>query len=380
MELSQQQSLLAELLSLKQTGSFFLDDQPTTNPVRDYTDPMRFKQEQERIFGRLPGIVAHSSELPEPNTFVRRTWNGLPLILMRDDAAQARVFLNVCRHRGTRLVDQDQGCRKRFSCPYHAWTWNNRGEFMGGPHFEAGFPGLDKGSLGLKAVPCEERHGFIWGLPESPRTDLGTFLAELDHELLWTGTHGLMVHQTTQQLRRCNWKLLPEGGLEAYHFRVAHRNTIARLFNDNLSSYERLGPHLRSILPRASLVELAEQDPIDWSLREHANVLYTVFPANMLLVQMDHVIWINMEPVAQDETTVRMTTLKPRDSAEPDSYWDKNHGLTVETLNEDFDLAESMQSGMDSGANEALNFGRFEGALHRFNETIREHLNSAPPD
>ena len=380
MDTRQQKHLLEELLRLKQTGKFFLDDQPTTNPCTDYTDSSRFEQEYEGIFRRLPGIVAHASELPEPNHFMRRRWNGLPLLLTRDDSGQARLFLNVCRHRGTRLVDSEAGCRKRFSCPYHAWTWNNRGEFIGGPHFEAGFPGLDKSTLGLKVVPCEERHGFIWGLPENPRTDLGTFLAELEEELPWTGTYALRVHATTQQLRRCNWKLLPEGGLEAYHFRVAHRNTIARMFNDNLSSYEALGPHLRSILPRASLTELAEQKPTDWNLREHANVLYTVFPTNMLLVQMDHVIWINLEPLAHDETIVRMTTLKPVDSAEPDGYWDKNHALTVETLNEDFDLAESMQSGMDSGANEALNFGRFEGALFRFNETVREHLNSAPPD
>lgn len=55
-----------------------------------------------------------------------------------------------------------------------------------------------------------------------------------------------------------NWKILMEGGLESYHFRVAHRDTIGPYFADNLLSYQVFGPHLRSVLPRVSMPDLRQ--------------------------------------------------------------------------------------------------------------------------
>lgn len=366
--------LLEEVLGLKQRKQLFLDDQPTQSPVNAYLDADRFEREQQQLFRAMPSILAHTSEVAASNSFLRRSTQGLPLLILRDDDGVARVFLNVCRHRGTRLVDDHSGCKKRFSCPYHAWTWDSRGQFVAAPHFEAGFPDLDSAELGLKQIPSIERHGFIWLLPQERDINLPEFLGELDAELAWLEGENLTHHQTDEQLRQCNWKLLPEGGLEAYHFRIAHRNTIAKLFNDNLSSYQCLGPHIRSILPRSTIVELAEQERSTWHIRDHANVLYTVFPTSMFLVQSDHVIWIRVEPIGPEQTQLRLMTLKPKATDKPTEYWDANHDLTIKTLNEDFDLAESMQSGMRSGANETLRFGRFEGALAKFNETIRRHL------
>ncbi len=366
--------LLEELVGLKQSQQPYLDPQAHSNPVSDYTDPARFALEQERIFRRRPMIIGHSSELPGPNSFLRRQIQGRSLLILRGDDEQIRVFHNVCRHRGTRLVNEDSGCKRRHACPYHAWTWNSRGEFVNAPHFDAGFPGLDRAELGLSALPSAVRHGLIWLLPDPPEQELTDFLGTFDEELAWAGIENLVVHRTDVQQRRCNWKILVEGGIEAYHFRVAHRKTIAPLFNDNLSSYQCLGPHMRSVLPRASITELPGSDPAQWNIREHCNVLLNAFPSSSFLVQSDHVIWIAMNPLAADLSEVRMVTLKPKDSGQPDSYWDKNHALTVTTLNEDFDIGESIQSGLLSGANSMLRFGRFEGALHRFNETVRSAL------
>lgn len=374
MQHTTQVRLLSELIGLKDQQQAFLDDAPAQAPVSDYTDTGRFEQECNRIFRGVPRVVAHVSELAGDNAFLRRTINDWPLLIAKGDDGAVRIFLNVCRHRGTRLVDDHAGCRQRFSCPYHAWTWNNRGEFVNGPHFEAGFPGLDRAALGLKALRCEVRHGFVWLIPDDYDRTLETYLDGIDADLIWTGTANLTVHQSDVQIRHCNWKFIVEGGIEAYHFRVAHRNTIAKLFNDNLSSYECFGPHIRSVLPRSTLPQLQEQAESEWEIRAHANVLYSIFPSTSLLVQSDHVVWIRLEPEAVDRTRLTVTTLKPADTTAPDSYWDKHHGLSVTTLNEDFDLAESIHAGLASGANLALNFGRFEGALHRFNETVRARL------
>ena len=49
----------------------------------------------------------------------------------------------------------------------------------------------------------------------------------------------------------------------------------------------------------------------------------------------------------------------------------------MRTLAEDFGIGESIQSGLSSGANAALHFGRFEGALDRFDRTVDAELAAA---
>ena len=106
--------LLDELLALDQAGSAYLDDSIATNPVDSYTDAHRFERERAQILRATPQAMVHSSELPGPDTFLRRQLAGLPVLLTRDDDGAAHAFLNVCRHRGTRLVEDTAGCRRRF--------------------------------------------------------------------------------------------------------------------------------------------------------------------------------------------------------------------------------------------------------------------------
>ena len=94
------------------------------------------------------------------------------------------------------------------------------------------------------------------------------------------------------------------------------------------------------------------------------------FPTTTLLVQADHLAWIQALPVSTDATEVRVATLVPAAEADRREHWDRNHAITCATLDEDFALAESIQSGLRSGANAALQFGRNEGALTALNAAI----------
>ncbi|MBB3047854.1 phenylpropionate dioxygenase-like ring-hydroxylating dioxygenase large terminal subunit [Litorivivens lipolytica] len=380
MERRTELELTRELLGLAQSKRAWLDESVSGNPVSHYISDERFAAEQEHLFRALPHPVVHSSELPEPGSFLRRTVAGLPLLFTRDKNGVAHAWLNVCRHRGTRLVDDHSGCKHRFSCPYHAWTWNSQGELIGVPHEAQGFPDMDRSKMGLKRVGCREAYGWLWvqaNTEDAPGIDEA--LAGLAPDFDWFGASDLTLQHSTERLGRANWKILVEGGIEAYHFRVAHRKTIAPYFFDNLSTYRSFGTHLRSVLAKKSLAELGQQPEESWRLREHSQVLYTLFPMNMLLVQSDHVAWIQLEPLSANETRIRVNTLVPADRIEtPEdlTHWQKNHDITVTTLDEDFDIGESIQSGLASGANESLTFGRFEGALACFNQSIEQVLSS----
>ena len=96
MNRAQEIMLLEELVGLKQTGRLYLDDQPTTNPVGDYTQPDRFALEQARIFERQPMITAHRSELEGAHSFLRRTVNGMRPPSARKRSVPSALITGVC--------------------------------------------------------------------------------------------------------------------------------------------------------------------------------------------------------------------------------------------------------------------------------------------
>lgn len=372
-------ALLEELAGLRAAGSAYLDEEVVLSPVERYGSAERFDRERRDIFRRLPLIAAHSSELAEPGAFLTRQLSGLPILLTRDRDNACHAFLNVCRHRGARLVGEASGCKNSFSCPYHAWTWSNRGELRGVPHEAQGFPQLDRAAYGLKRLPVLEQHGLVWVIADpavDPATDIAAFLAPLGDELDWLQLDRLAIAESDSLSCAANWKILVEGGIEAYHFRVAHRDTIGPHFQDNLSSYAMFGPHMRSVLPRMSLDGMTDAPREQWAIREHANVLYSIFPANQFLVMQDHVAWIGQDPASEGETALRIATLVPAEELTPDrkAHWRRNHEITMTTLAEDFEIGVAVQAGIASGANDNLTFGRYEGALDSFNRKVEAAL------
>ncbi|MEM9285086.1 MAG: SRPBCC family protein [Pseudomonadota bacterium] len=365
--------LIDELLGLKAQKSPFLDEATARNPVTHYTSDERFQQERDLIFGELPHAVAHVSELTKPGDFMRCEAAGVPILLTKTAEGETRAFINACRHRGTRLVDDDKGCKRRFSCPYHAWTYANTGELLAAPHFDSGFPDTDKSKLGLIELPCQERYGLVWVMTTPDAVlDLDASFAPLAEELDALGMADLAVAAEGTETRHANWKILVEGGIEAYHFKVAHRSTIGPHFEDNLSSYRTFGDHMRAVLPRTSLAKVDASDRGSWRLRDHANILYTLFPSTQLLIQQDHVVWIRSNPKGPGTTELRIATLAP--PTEDSDRWKRNHEITTLTLDEDFVIGESIQATALSGANTDMLFGRFEGALTQFNRTVDTHL------
>ena len=264
--------------------------------------------------------------------------------------------------------------------PYHGWSWTNQGELRAVPQEEQGFPDLPRAERGLRRLPATEAHGFIWIIanPESAEMpEIDDWLPGLAKDFQWLGLADHRVAVVDNLDIAANWKLLLEGGLEAYHFRVAHRNTVASYFPDNLSTYRMFGPHVRTVLPRISMPDMRDVPETDWQIRRDANLLYTLTPTTQLLVQQDHVMWMHLEPLAEDRTGVRVATLVPRSVPETDETqgrWEKNQKITMAALSEDFELGEEVQAGFASRGNPSHLFGRFEGALNWFNVAIEEMI------
>lgn len=375
--------ILKQCLDLLAEKTTTLDATTHTSPVERYTDPGRFDREIKAIHQKLPIAYLHSSELPNINDF--RTVNthvGAVLFTRTEDGA-VNAFHNVCRHRGAQVESRAAGCAKAFTCPYHAWRYRNDGQLLAVPFERESFPHLEKTKSGLVSIPCVEAHGFVWLCPladgqEAACQLVAKLLEPVKSDLQWVQSEQLHTFEPHSRRWRCNWKILQEGGLETYHFKFAHKNTIGPYFLSNTCVTDQLGSHFRVVMPTEELKAVSEDMDSQTRLRDIAHIVYGIAPQMILLVQKEHIDWIQMIPRSVDETDIIITPLIPKAAADltdkERAHWQRNREISLTTLDEDFELGEQIQAGFTSVANSHLTFGRNEGALAAFNAWVEEQL------
>lgn len=357
------------------------DPSGTTLDVGAYGDAPRLQREIDRLFRKLPLPIAHVSDLPEPGDFLTHDRSGVPLLLVRRDDGGVDAFVNVCRHRGTRVEAAPSGNKRAFSCPYHGWTYGRRGQLVTVPH-ERGFSCLDKSTRGLARCAAAVACGFVWVIPApledgashelEPREWLGPIADDLDG----FGIATAVAHDADRRSvdRDLSWKIAIDIFLESYHLRPTHKDSIYPMFFDNLGLVDRIGPHQRNVFPKRSIRELASTEESSWQLRQHANVLYHLFPSTLILVQPDHAAVLNVWPIGTDRANVSSYVLIPERarSDKARGYWKANADILYHATDEDFAMGESIQRGLSSGANRELVFGSFEHSLAHFHASIAE--------
>ena len=140
-----------------------------------------------------------------------------------------------------------------------------------------------------------------------------------------------------------NWKLVIDTFLELYHFRYLHGASVAPLFLDNITTYERRDRHSRFAAAKRPSPEIESQPRETWRLRDHAVVLYTLFPNTVLAYTQDHCGVFTSYPVSPDESLINVSILvDPAVRAKrPESYWKTNQDLILAALDEDFTVGAS---------------------------------------
>ena len=348
-------------------------------PVEHYFSEERLAQERRSLFRHYPLIVGHSSQLDQPGTVLRHDALGLPVLITRDAAGKVHALLNVCRHRGMRLVEEQGACpRKTIVCPYHGWTYELDGKLRHAPHAET-FPGLQPADTHLASLPCEVRDGLIWVLPTPGATlDLDTYLGPINQELAYFGLDDATLYNCVDVVRHANWKLVIDAFLEAYHIRVLHRDTIYPFFLDAMAVSDSVGPHLRSAAARRRITEAANIPREQWDLREHCTYTHFIFPNTVLIFHPDYTSQISVFPVDGDHLRWVHHMLVPRREHTPERqpHWEKTLNLIENTVfqREDLYAAEGIQAGLRSGANQVLRTGRLEYTLRIFHDNIQKAI------
>lgn len=335
---------------------------------------------EHQLFSKLPQIVAHGSQLPNSGDYLVLELAQRSILLVRGKDGVARAFLNYCQHRGTKLVQDKQGCKARFSCPYHAWTYDATGALVGVPRADL-FPGLNKVEKQLKALKLEEFAGFLWLTLDSAESTLAIteYLRELSDDLQGLNLQSHHVYFDKTRSLQANWKLPIYAFLESYHIATLHKDSIADFFLTNIAVSEQFGPHIRSFVPRKNVLELESQDWSEAELPEFVTPTHIVFPNVCLIAHPTSYTVIIMQPGDEPGTsTWRHMLLVPEmpSSDAARAHYDKTirvlDGMTYE--NEDMWASEQIQQGVNAGAIDEMTLAAHEHLIKVFSENVSSRL------
>ncbi len=343
-------------------------------PASNYTDPDRWLREIERIFRRLPLVLGFSVELAKPGDYRALEVADVPVLLSRARDGSVRAFLNVCSHRGAIVVAEGSGNASRFTCPYHAWSYDADGELVA-IYKERDFGEVDRSCLGLTPLPVFERAGLVFAaLDPDAEVDLDAFLCGYD-ELLIHHDFASCTLVGRQTVAGPNWKIAYDGYLDFYHLPILHRESFgAKIPSDAL--YDAWGPHQRVSMPDAAYRDLARKPEDEWDTRELIAGIWTIFP-HVSIAEFDAGGKLYMvSQLFPGRTVGESVTVQSFLAPEaPDAERGKKIAATMRFLegvvrDEDYFTGKRVQKALAAGAKKHCLFGRNEAGGQRFHRWV----------
>lgn len=370
------------------------------NPVADplegwslpgwvYHDPEFFKIEMERVIRPAWQVVCHGNDIPAAGDWHALEYLGESLIAVRGDDGVIRAFQNICRHRGSRIVDGSSGCARKLVCPYHGWTYERDGRLTGVPG-KSEFAGLDLGSLGLIPVECEIWQGFAFvrltGGGPSVSEMMAPFAAMVAPYRLDELTP---LGRVTMRPRSVNWKNVADNYSDGQHIPIAHPGLsrllsrsygieahahVDRMWGDlaerpssNISerAYQKFLPHVDH------LPEAAQRHWLYFKL--WPNVAFDIYP--------DQVDFMQFLPISATETMIReISYVLPDDRREMRAARYLNWRINRQVNAEDTTLINRVQAGMESRNYVPGPLGESEVCLRSFARKLRALIPEARLD
>lgn len=343
-------------------------------PAHHYFDAERFELEVERIFMRMPLMLGFSCELREAGSYKSMVAAGVPIFIVRGRDGEARAFLNSCAHRGAQVVPEGSGTTRRFMCPYHAWTYDEKGALVGILDEEE-FGEVDRDCHGLTSLPISERAGLIWvALRPNNDVDFDAFLAGYDEALTHFGFEGWHL-VSRREVAGPNWKIAYDGYLDLYHLPILHKDTFGADF-PNKAIYSAWGPHQRVSGPNPLLLDLEKKPEDEWPTEALIGGVWTIFP-HVSIATFNAggtgVLVSQLFPGAEPGSSITVQNYLMAD--EPDEAGRTEAEKQIDLLEyvvreEDYATGLRQQRALIAGGREEVLFGRNEGGGQRFHRWL----------
>ena len=369
-------NLAERALSHFREGSTDQSESLMKMPIDAYTDPDRYKREVNRIFLELPMAAALSIEIPNAGDYKAMTVSDVPILLVRGKDKVVRAFLNVCRHRGSKLCPDGSGTSRVFSCPYHAWTYGHLGELVGRYGSDT-FGDIEAKEYGLTGLACEEQAGLIWTILSPKKSfDAGLWLGDFKTELESLQLDSWVLHEQ-RELPGPGWKVAMDGYLEAYHHQIVHGRTVGKHTVGNLLVLDTFGPHQLLTFARKSIGSLADIPRKNWEPMDHIRLIHSCFP-NLSIsgILGGQCLVSQIFPGPTPETTVTRQSILAAPSVDEESVKIFSK-MTLEAVrDEDYKIGLDIQSSIHAGANDHFVFGKNEPAVQNYHKWISNFMES----
>ena len=356
-------------------------DKIVTIPSSAYLDQDIWESEVSKIFKELPLALATTAELKEPHSYKAMDAAGLPVLMTRGKDGVVRAFLNVCSHRAAAVAENGCGVKKRFACKYHGWTYSADGRLMGVAEGNT-FGDVDKSTLGLRELPCEEKGGLIFViLTPGKEMNLDNFLDGMLDDLE-NANFKDWAYLGQRELTGANWKIAFDGYLEGYHFAQLHPETIHPRTLSNLTHYESFGPHMRIGFAQTDIKEKLDAIPKEkWGEMENTGYDFVriLFPNVSVFLAPEITQVAQLFPgETPDKNRTVLTFFRPEppkddeDKAALEGMMDFLHDVVRD---EDYATGDQIQKGLESGAHKSIILGKNERGNQFFHECLAYYMN-----
>jgi Rieske 2Fe-2S family protein len=355
-------------------------ERATMLPPRAFVDPGVFEWELERIF-RGWICVGHASRVSEPGDYMMREVGTDSVVVMAGDDGRPRAFLNVCRHRGARLISDAEGSvRRRLVCPYHAWSYGLDGELVGARHMD-GVEDFNTSCWGLIPVRVATVGGLVFVDLSGEAPDVAGHVGELAGHLERYRVEDLARGGLITYDVAANWKAIAENYSECLHCPGVHPELNA--LSHYMSGEVLEGPGAwcgGSMTLREGASTMARKGgasngrrPIEGlSESDVDSVLYFVlFPNSLVSLHPDYVMLHTLWPHAVDRTevvcewffepaTIAADGFDPSDAID---FWDQVN-------REDWHVCELTQKGVRTKGYVAGRYSAEEVDTHEFDVMV----------
>ena len=356
-------------------------------PAWTYFNDELFELEAEELFRKHWQIVCHVNDVPVHGSYVTFDLVGERALIIRDGNNQIRAFHNVCRHRGSRVVNLAEGrCKSAIICPFHGWSYNLDGSLRGAAKANT-FPELDPQKCGLKKLEMEIWHGFVFvRFKPGPQSSVAKLLDRFDEEVSRYLPEELLqtapIECTSPE--NVNWKSIRDVDNEGYHVPRAHPS-LNDLYGKNYYDEPFINGVSRSFAP------FNEGSGRLWSVRHYKKLLdqfippynkfsrawlyIGVFPNFVLGFYPDSVIFYQEIPFSVKESGIRGATYKRPDEDRTmrlARYLSTRIDATA--IMEDKQLSILSYEAMKSSAFEGILLSDLEYGVRTHHDALREIL------
>lgn len=195
-------------------------------PVDAYTSQEWFEREQRDLFGKTWGFAGMAEDISAPGEYLCISAGAWPIIVIRDEQGDLKAYHNICRHRGTQLLEVTGKRKKVIQCPYHDWVYSLDGKLIGVPQKRRQFPNIDMSDWSLFPAAVAVWKEMIFVNPDPKAAPFAEWLGDFPQ---YFGPHQPELLQETDVRHydiKANWKIFVENYIDVYHLSHLHAETL----------------------------------------------------------------------------------------------------------------------------------------------------------